>query len=1124
MNRLGKKYTSAIPTNVLKKEDQLQSLEVTKNKLQERQIEHYTQMIAALNVMRDPTINNNEMKQKAQTIITQSRWFRKMEKENLHFDPEDWNHLKKAYSHQLAKVMNALEKESIDEEFVQNWVMWIQGQTTCPHVLLKTWWWWQEGRTQDDINEALVREHNTVEDLLDNTFFCKPVDRRRLFGKEFDVYLEEFVNRKYDFQLDMLKLRAIIPANLDRSWKYWKYVVEEFKMLETDYMTGYFDPFLPGPKPGDPGGQDYFGKIDPNPPPPSEFPFDYDPPTDKGKRPDPSQQDEIDDGKEEEVVAPVSSSTTIVNPEPVDFDEGYTLPGLTQIQNSGRIDAITKELAEKDILIKNLTARFHNAEGVRDYKEGLKDVEERAHSLFETLEDTSLEEELGLSNATRQRDLSSFQRRLREDLENINQFADKMRSKNPRYKAKELLDLSKAYKEYDALLQKSGEGSFRSQLETINPNDNREILNMRLKFMRAARFGEGESSARMEKLLIKQQTRLEGYQGTLTKLGEHHRGQMSEQHNKLTEKWAAKDKEHRNALGELRKLGIQYSHLESTHEEYKTKAETMRKGYEETLGKERGRIMGLEKELAAALKRPTTVTNILGQQGLVDQLKKDVEEQKRLLNMERASNQGLAEDYDKMDEELRAVQDLLGETEEALDATEEERTIGQRRSARLLRVVNTLKADIEARKVERAENEARMTQLNELLGGYNGALNKSKNEAGQLRGQLGFTKAMMQQQTQTLHNTNVQYQMLEQFARERKNEVELLGGVVQELEQELGWTQEERDQMQELAGHRLEALQMGSREYHRLANMVRMMMSRRQGRNAPTSQLSMGSGENIRATGNVQASQQMLIEGAEADREQFDRAGAPVVSDLEFPNMSEAIQNITESRSASFRSYQDLAENRNFYDLTKAILEESNDVRFYFKKQLDALGQEGNAFEFAKAVSLNTTLTQGQQTARSMTGDLLQENELVRSRMMAYFDQAGTDVYIRNHMLDDLDFSTALHNSLRGPIVAKNKKGFMEGSQTGALVRTMNPDLVNIMSNLAYLYGGSNSQIMEFVQWCSSVLDPAMKEGRISVRNAWRLGITVDPEARNQFFQNFVATDEPGFEVYFKRAISRWRD
>lgn len=471
MNRLGKKYTNAIPVDVLKKEDKLQTLEVTKNKLQERQIEHLTQMIAALNVMKNPGTVNNFMKEKAQAIILSSRWFRKMEEKNLHFASDDWDHLKTAYVHQLGQVMNSLEKESIDEEFIQNWVMWIQGYTECPHVLLKTWWWWAKEVTQQQIDVAL-RDGFTPKQILNTESLCKPVERRRLFGKEFDVYLEEFVARKYDFQLDMLKLRAFIPRNLDTSWKFWKYVVEEFKMLETDYMTGYFDPFLPGPKPGD--DQNFFGKIDPKPPHDSGFPLDFDlgkPDAKMGM----TRQEESEKMIDEEIEAPTSSTTVVINP-------------------------LMKKMSD------NLKEMLNFQRGAFEREE----IEARVRSLGSWMDET-----LGPGGDVNEtaRNLVSIREQIQSNLDDVlraSSFAQKRFGMEPH----QLGELAKHYR------------GLRDIIPDRNGNaDLAKMYKMKTKLMGAARIN---NHAAVENLLARQGGILEGILGEVQTASQNHEKRMTE--------------------------------------------------------------------------------------------------------------------------------------------------------------------------------------------------------------------------------------------------------------------------------------------------------------------------------------------------------------------------------------------------------------------------------------------------------------------------------------------------------------------------------------------------------------------------------------------------------------------
>lgn len=1124
MNRLGKKYTNAIPVDVLKKEDKLQTLEVTKNKLQERQIEHLTQMIAALNVMQNPANNNNFMKQKAEAIILSSRWFRKMESENLHFESEDWEHLKKAYTQQLSEVMNTLEKESIDEEFIQNWVMWIQGYTECPHVLLKTWWWWAQDVTQEDINEQIVREGRTPKQILDDPAWCKPVDRRRLFGKEFNVYLEEFVARKYQFQLDMLKLRAFIPNNLDTSWKFWKYVVSEMKMLETDYMTGYFEPFLPGPKPGE--GQDFFGKIDPNPPPDSKFRLDFDPekPTEKMGQ---QRQEEAEKQKMEDIEAPGSTDAPIVPADPVDWFEGFEGESYVNKLRDSKIDTLTKDLAKKDLEIKDLTARFHDAEGLKTYEEGKKGIEERAHSLFDLLEEASMEEELGLTTLKRGRNLTAFRQQINRDIHNIDRFIAKNREKNPKFTGHELGNLVKAYKEWEGVMRDFSGTGLRAELETIQPGDNQKLLQMKIKFMQAARLSGGQSSQRIEKLLTKQMTNLQQFGGILTSVGGKHKAELEEQEKKLTEKWAAKDKEHRQALHNLGSLESQFSILQTQHNRFKEEATQKRKEFESSLSKERARIVDLETQLALERGRDPIV--VLSQQELVDRLHRDIADYKQRIAEQEAKNLAIDEENELMGGAVQSLEQALGLTEQESEARLAALHMGSQRYAQLSQMVKFAAGEVVRQKQARLQ-----TQI--LAGQLSTELQQSRHQSSQMVGAiqslqqaLGHTGQEMEARGAALRMGSQQYHMLLNFAKQRQEENELMAGAIQSLEQELGFTEQESEA-------RLAALHMGSQQYHHMMSLLQKFMQR-QGQSLqgspqqllqgspPQQLLAFDSGENIRAIGNVMAGQRELIENAQEDSEEFQQENGFGVADLE-TEYDTITGRILANRKDMFQFYHQHVETQGGFvdhELVDAVEREETNLRLYLQKLISIALPTDLANEDEKAIRLNTMLASDPRFARSLgTANVTRENENVRANIRTLLQEFHVDKYLQSYLLDELDFSTAMEKVAQNPKFKENRKQLLENTKSRDLTRSMNPDLLNMISKRAPNI--DENQLIGWLEWASTVLDPAMKEGRINTRNAWRLLNINDSVSRNNLFETSVARANPGFDVYFQRAVSRWRE
>ena len=309
MDRLGKKFTSAIPTDVFKKEDKLQQLEVTPQYLEQRQIDHFTDLIAAINYQITGD-GSTEQKDAALRVLERSRWYQSMDGKYLAKD--DWIKLKNCYTCQLAQVLNKLEAQAVNEEFVKGWVQWIQGHTELADVLLKSWWWWvvpTDLRSAEDNLRAELSKQRSVKEIMNDKTLIKPWEKRKLFGAEFDLYLTEFVSRKYDFERDILKLRIQIPNDLEKSWKYYKYIIKEMKLLESDFMSGYFEPYLresPSSSHGDdlPVRQDPLPPNPPGgsalPPPPRSFSDDK-----KPSEKDPEEEMETEEEKREEREEPI---------------------------------------------------------------------------------------------------------------------------------------------------------------------------------------------------------------------------------------------------------------------------------------------------------------------------------------------------------------------------------------------------------------------------------------------------------------------------------------------------------------------------------------------------------------------------------------------------------------------------------------------------------------------------------------------------------------------------------------------------------------------------------------------------------------------------------------------------
>lgn len=147
-------------------------------------------------------------------------------------DGPDFNATREQLCFILAQEMNQVEEDKIDNEFVRDFVLWLQGTSHDPEVIAKSWWWW-------DKNKIPSRNKTAV-----NMDECKDVKYRRLVGKDIVNYLDVMVDKKMEFEKKMTILSNFIPQGLEQAWNYWKYVIKGLDTLESDYMD-YFSEILP---------------------------------------------------------------------------------------------------------------------------------------------------------------------------------------------------------------------------------------------------------------------------------------------------------------------------------------------------------------------------------------------------------------------------------------------------------------------------------------------------------------------------------------------------------------------------------------------------------------------------------------------------------------------------------------------------------------------------------------------------------------------------------------------------------------------------------------------------------------------------------------------------------------
>lgn len=105
-----------------------------------------------------------------------------------------------------------------------------------------------ESKKNDDIL-AEFRDFLLGKSIWNNDFKKVPWGRRKLVGRDIDVYLESIMDAKmkYDFELGKMKHLGIIPQGLREAWMYFCYVVKEMDGNAFDAYLSTWDAFYPSP-------------------------------------------------------------------------------------------------------------------------------------------------------------------------------------------------------------------------------------------------------------------------------------------------------------------------------------------------------------------------------------------------------------------------------------------------------------------------------------------------------------------------------------------------------------------------------------------------------------------------------------------------------------------------------------------------------------------------------------------------------------------------------------------------------------------------------------------------------------------------------------------------------------
>lgn len=231
-----KKLEDSIPKDVLVKEGKIDSLRTTNEFLRDKKLKALGERIS-LYGNRDTNSRNPSLRRDRKKFSEQ-RWVKDLLKEGRKLTEEDSKNIAMGISFELAKELNSLEDERINEKFVSDFVRWIQGESMDEDVLKKSFWWWKG--TKDEMQRALNNNQGQYTNLTKQDLF-KPKEKRKLVGKDFNAYLDEFVGRKIEFQKKMTLLKNFIPSNIEEAWLFWKYVIHEMSPLETDFMKEYFE-------------------------------------------------------------------------------------------------------------------------------------------------------------------------------------------------------------------------------------------------------------------------------------------------------------------------------------------------------------------------------------------------------------------------------------------------------------------------------------------------------------------------------------------------------------------------------------------------------------------------------------------------------------------------------------------------------------------------------------------------------------------------------------------------------------------------------------------------------------------------------------------------------------------
>jgi len=235
MKNVGEKFKKAIPDDALQKETKTEKLE-TNPKLKRQ---HKKDRIIA--EIRDLSRGSGLPSLTAQDNVAAGL------RNPAGNASENAKLLLQSLFFELNQLQNMEEDETIDEVFFEEYLCWIQGvipkhmsEERRNKMLMKTWWWWVDKRD----NTRGISDTSQMPSA--NQFKLAPV---KLHGEEFVVYLRSFVDKKHDFWKKMTMLKSFIPGDLHRSWLYWKYIINETPVLESDYLAVLPDDFTPTPDP-----------------------------------------------------------------------------------------------------------------------------------------------------------------------------------------------------------------------------------------------------------------------------------------------------------------------------------------------------------------------------------------------------------------------------------------------------------------------------------------------------------------------------------------------------------------------------------------------------------------------------------------------------------------------------------------------------------------------------------------------------------------------------------------------------------------------------------------------------------------------------------------------------------